>query len=127
MSDSRNSFSPNFGANFSAKPQNNKIFMGPDYFIKKKVSDYHLSKLIPNFFYHTPLNNNYYPTIVAARVTLSLTFLFAFAYYRYKRSLAKDRDLSKKYPFTLVSRQFIEYEKETILNEKLSNKKIIIN
>ena len=127
MNASHNLNLASFIGNFMKKNQNNNLKHVPDAFINKKLSDYYLSKLIPNFFYHTPLNGNYYPTVIAARVTLSLTFLFTYAFYRYRKSLARDQQISKKYPFTLVSSQFIEYEKETILTEKATNKKIIIN
>ncbi len=98
-----------------------------DAFILKKLSDYYFSKLIPDFFYHTPLSSNYYPTIVATRVTLSLTFLFSFSYFMYKTSLAKHKEDSKKYSFSLMSRKYLDFERETILHEKNTKKKIMIN
>ena len=97
-----------------------------DAFILKKLSDYYFSKLIPDFFYHTPLSSNYYPTIIATRVTLSLTFLFAFSYITYKKSLSQKKDKSKKYSFSLLTNKFLDYEKELLLNEK-RQRKIILN
>lgn len=98
-----------------------------DPFLKKKISDYYMSRLIPDFFYHTPLSNNYYPTIVATRVTLSLTFFFLFSYVVYRRRLADKSEKPKKYSFGLFTNKFIQNEKDLILNEKLSKRKIIFN
>ena len=98
-----------------------------DAFILKKLSDYYFSKLIPDFFYHTPLSKTYYPTIIATRVTLSLTFLFAFSYLVYRKSLAGQKEKSKKYSFGLFTSKYLDYEKELLLNEKSKNRKIILN
>jgi hypothetical protein len=97
-----------------------------DAFVLKKLSDYYFSKLIPDFFYHTPLSSNYYPTIVATRVTLSLAFLLGFSYFAYQRSLSSKKDKSKKYSFNVFTHKYLTFEKEMILNEKNSKKKIIL-
>jgi hypothetical protein len=98
-----------------------------DAFIRKKLSDYYFSKLIPDFFYHTPLSNNYYPTVVATRVTLSLSLLLAFSYYMYRKRVSEHKDYTKKYPFTMMTKKYILLEKETIISEKDSKRKIFIN
>jgi hypothetical protein len=98
-----------------------------DPFIMKKLTDYYFSNLLPNFFYHTPLPNNYYPTIVAARITISLGFLFLFGRYIYKRRFVKTGENGKahKYGLDIYSKKFINYEKELILFEKTIKEKII--
>lgn len=98
-----------------------------DPFIVKKLSDYYMSRLIPDFFYHTPLANNYYPTIFATRVTLSLAFFLVFSYITYRRKLSHYRDDSKKYSFGLYTKKYLDIEKEMILNEKNGKRKIILN
>ena len=98
-----------------------------DAFILKKLSDYYFSKLIPDFFYHTPLTSNYYPTIIATRVTLSLLFLTGCSYLVYKKSLSSHKDKSKKYSFNLYSTKYLAYERELLLSEKNSGRKIILN
>jgi hypothetical protein len=99
-----------------------------DPFLKKKLSDYYMSRImIPDFFYHTPLSNNYYPTIVATRVTLSLTFLFLFSYLIYRSKLSNHREKSKKYSFGLFSKRFVNLEKNLLLEEKSNGRKIILN
>jgi hypothetical protein len=98
-----------------------------DAFIFKKLSDYYFSKLLPDFFYHTPLPSNYYPTIVATRVTLSLIFLFGFSYMIYRNKLSDNKEKTKKYSFNYFDKQFLNYEKELLLHEKNSRKKIILN
>jgi len=97
-----------------------------DPYLKKKLSDYYMSRLIPDFFYHTPLSNNYYPTIIAARVTLSLSFLFLFSYYIYRNNLSSHKDETKKYSFGIFSNSYLRIEKELIMKEKLGQRKIIL-
>jgi hypothetical protein len=95
-------------------------------FIKKKLSDYYFSKLIPDFFYHAPLANNYYPTIIATRVTIPAVFFILFSFYIYRRNLHSKRDAPKKYKFNYYSKDYLEYEKELLLFEKSRKNKIIL-
>jgi len=108
------------------KATENKVARLKDSFITKKVSDYYFSRLIPDFFYHTPLANNYYPTIVAARVTISATFLVLFSWYVYRKNLSQDEENPKKYNFNFFTKRYIEYERELLLFEKSRKNKIII-
>ena len=97
-----------------------------DSFITKKVTDFYMSKLIPDFFYHTPLSTNYYPSIVAIRVTFSFTFLVVFSCYIYRRYLSNERENPKKYGFNYFSRRYLEFEKELLLFEKSRKNKILL-
>ncbi len=98
-----------------------------DAFLRKKLSDYYATKLIPDFFYHAPLKSNYYPTMVAARVTITLGFFAVFSCFMYRRNLSKNSENTKKYSFRLFAKRDLELEKDLLMNEKLSKRKIILN
>lgn len=94
-------------------------------FLRKKLSDYYYSRLLPDFFYESRLNWKNSPYIQSSRYMI--TFLAAFFFYCYfvKRGLRNNLETTKKYRFDFYSKSFIEYEKQLILSEKNNHKKLV--
>ena len=99
-----------------------------NFFLKKKLSDFYFSRLIPDFFYVIPFSNNYLPTMMAAKTTISTICFLAFAFFSYQRNFKHLRDKTYKYQFNLYTSRFCtNVEKELLKADKLAKRKIILN
>ncbi len=94
-------------------------------FLKKKISDYYFSKLIPDFFYESKASWKYSPYVVTSR--LMFTFLGGYILYKlyFVRALNKETHCEKKYNYNMFTKGYLRYEEALIKNEK-KQKHIII-
>ena len=97
-----------------------------DPFLRKKLSDFYFSKLIPDFYGETSLKWNYSPYVISSRVTfsvfLTLVYYFCFFKCRNKGELEKN----KKYRFDFYIKPFLEYEKAHLIKEKKNGIKLFL-
>jgi hypothetical protein len=64
--------------------------------------------------------------MVAARVSIGAIF-FLYIYYKlYSTNIVKNKDTVKRYKFMIVTKRFLNFEKELILFEKYAKDKYII-
>lgn len=94
-------------------------------YLRKKISDYYFSRLIPDFFYESKLPWKYSPYVVTSR--LMFTFIGGYLLYRFYfiRPLKKETHFEKKYNFNIFTKGYLRYEEALIKSEK-QKKSIII-
>merc|ERR1712032_692554 len=100
--------------------------MGKHPYILKKLSDYYLARLLPDFLYVAPYKANYYSTMVAARISIGTIFLLLGFYSTYRSYISPNKNIVKRYKFNICSERYLNYEKEMILFEKYAKDKYII-
>ena len=90
--------------------------------LAKKLSDYHFSRIIPNFYLDIPYKWKYSPYIYSSR--LMFTFIGGYILYRlyYLGSVKKDTNTVKKYHFNIYTKPYIKYENALIKSEKNQSK-----
>lgn len=94
-------------------------------YLRKKLFDYYLSKLIPDFYFESRLSFKYAPINVTNRY--SITTLLVFALYGFNYACFKNQSQDvKKYNFNSYSKSFLAYERELIKAEKKNPNKIIL-
>lgn len=95
-----------------------------EHFLRKKLTDYYYSRIIPDFYYESKLNWKNSPYIQSSRYLISLLATFFFYYFFFKRGLRQNLEKTKKYKFDFYSKSFVEYERQMILSNKNSHKKM---
>ena len=94
-------------------------------YLRKKISDYYFSKLIPDFFYESKFTWKYSSYVISSR--LMFTFIGGYLLYKlcFMRTLKKETDIEKKYNFNMFTKGYLRYEEALIKSEK-KQKHIII-
>ena len=64
--------------------------------------------------------------MVAARISIGTLFLLFGFLYIYSTNISYNKNIVKRYKFSLVTEKFLNYEKEMILFEKYTKDKYII-
>ena len=64
--------------------------------------------------------------MVAARLSIGAIFLFSGFYFIYANQISDKQDTVKRYKFSLVTKRYLNYEKEILLFEKYAKDKYII-
>ena len=96
-----------------------------DPFLLKKLSDYYVTRLIPNFFIESKFKWQYSPHILSSRVLFSgfvLTVLYD-VYFKMGIKEVSNKE-SLKYNFNLYDKNFIKYERQLLRKLKQSEEKI---
>lgn len=93
-------------------------------YLRKKLSDYYFSRLIPDFYYESKLNWKYSPYVLSSRILVTIASFMTFYYLIYYRSVKNDKTKVKKYKWALYAQPFIKYEKAILENEKKNSVKL---
>lgn len=95
-------------------------------YLKKKLSDYYFSRLIPDFYYESKFAWKYSPYVITSRLLYSTVGFFIMYKLCFSRKMSKEIKETKKYKFNIFTKPYLSYEEKVILKEKSNKKKIII-
>ena len=95
-----------------------------DHYLKKKLSDYYFSRLLPNFYYDTGIRYSYAPHVIKSRILYTTVGFILMSWIMYCKYLKSQRNHTKKYNFNLVTKPYIEYERNALRAEKKNLEKI---
>jgi hypothetical protein len=94
-------------------------------YIKKKLSDFYLSKILPDFYYESKYTWKYSPYVITSRYIYTSIGFFVL-YKVYKNHFKKEIKKEKTFNFGIYTKDYLNYEKSEIIKEKEENKKLII-
>ena len=96
-----------------------------DAFLRKKISDYYFSRLLPDFYYESKLGWNYSPYVVSSRILYTTLGFMTIYYFVFYRNIKSEVNNSKKYNFNVFTGPYLRYERALLESEKNNSKKMI--
>lgn len=99
--------------------------MYKNHVLRKKTSDFVITRLIPDFYAEIPYKWKYSPYSFTSRVTYSI--IAGYIIYRISLSrFSEDTNSVKKYSFNIFSKAYLDYEAAMIKKEKISGNRILL-